>query len=107
MSFFSVCGGQYKQNQTKNGQRRGGIKSRDHEPENVFDETIYSTESSDDKINLLSKGEKRKSKKGRKRRKCTWKDSTTGNLADCICSNECTKNKLIFTNIKASKNTKT
>ena len=84
-----------------------GLNHVDHDPENVFDETIYRSESSDEKINLLSKGEKRKSKKGRKARKCTWKDSTIGNLADCICPNESCKNKLIFTNIKASKNTKT
>ena len=73
----------------------------DHKPENVSDKTISKLESLDEEINLVKE---RKSKKDRRGRKSTWKESAIDNLVDCICFKEYVRKKLIFTNKKASKN---
>ena len=72
----------------------------DHKLENVSDETISKSESSEKKIDLFIKQKERKSKKDRKGQKSTWKESTNYDLVDCICSNEHAKNKLFLLTIK-------
>ena len=81
-----------------------GLNHVDQESENVSDETISKSKSSEEENNLFSKEKKRKSKKGRKVRKSTWMASTIDDLVDCICSNENFKKEIIFTNSKTSKN---
>ena len=79
-----------------------GLNHVDRESENVSDETISESESSDKEINLVSKKIKRK--KDRKGRKSTWKESAIGDLVNCIRSSKYAERKLMFTNNKATKN---
>ena len=61
-----------------------GLNHADYESQNVSDENISKSESSNEEINLSSKGRKRRSKKARKGRKSRWKESSTNGLVDCI-----------------------
>ena len=77
-----------------------GLNHVDYQFENVSDSTITKSESSDDEINLFTKGKQKKSKKSRKGQKSAWKNSTMNDLVDSICSNEYAKKVLFLLTIK-------
>ena len=102
--FFQSAQGNENNIKIKMAGEKAGLNHVDQESENVSYETISNSESSYEEINLFIKVKKRKSKRGRKWQKSTWKDSTVDGQIDCICSNEYAKMKIVFTNNKASKN---
>ena len=56
--FFQSAQGNVNNNEIKMGDEEVGLNHVDHESENVLDETISISESSDKEIYLFSKGKK-------------------------------------------------